>query len=356
MTTTDHTNAAWPPAAGSILYGLPGTTEPSTDHAADVVLPDVPGMVKPGTCWVLRHELKRTPSSYYEYDGSVHFPTWEQANAAVTIDPDDPSESHDLLTEEECNEYECRRKRRIAEVAYREHQHRLEVDAANLDQARQEADADHRERLLQVLVNTAAADRAHRQQVQLETAEYRESYLQLLVDAADYRDHQDQVRADEAADQAATAGAWRLVDVARTEIGKADAKAGLVVTLELALAGAIGSGVLGIAGILRWATIVALLTGILAAAWAVLPRPPRRTSRTPGEGDERLDYGAVRGLDGGQLAARLRVVDELESVSTEAVALARITHAKFTLIRWAMLAGAAGLVLAAIATATGAAR
>ena len=152
------------------------------------------------------------------------------------------------------------------------------------------------------------------------------------------------------AEAAAAARAWRLVDGARTEIGKADAKAGIVITLELALIGAAGSGALGTASLLRWATIATLLVGVLGTAWAVMPRPPRRTA---GEGRDRLDYGAIRTLDGPELAARLRGIDEVEAASAEAVTLARITHAKYTRIRWAMLAGAAGMVLAAITAGIG---
>ncbi|MFD7161711.1 Pycsar system effector family protein [Kribbella sp. NPDC059898] len=150
---------------------------------------------------------------------------------------------------------------------------------------------------------------------------------------------------------------WRLVDGARDEIGKADAKAGLVATLELALVGAASSGALGIDGFLRWVAIAALLVGVLTAAWAVLPRMPRRT-RQPESGEEhgvRQNFGAIRSLDGPGLVAQLRSGDELGAASAEAITLAQITHRKYTLIRWAMFAGAAGLVLAVIAAGTGAA-
>lgn len=352
------------------LASDPNRTE--TPNAPELPELVVPGVVEPGTCWTLRQE-----HDYYT-DDVDHFPTWEQANQAVKITlypkspyaPDEPNEvnrreTYDLIDRIECRAKDCLRARRLAEIAYRDHQHRL-----HLEQARQRGEVVEERRA------AAAAYRQRRLQLQQHEADCAEQLLELQRDEAarseerlqlqrDEADRQNQLDLDQAVaqrdaelDRAATARAWRMVDHATHQIGMADAKAGLVITLQLGLIAAVGSSVLGAAhgpaGAMRWAAAAVLLIGVLNAAWAVLPRLPGTSRRTGEHQDLGLNFGVVRGLDAVELASLLTDVDEFAAASAEAANLSTITHAKYVRIRWAMLAGVVGLVLAVIATAVGA--
>lgn len=163
------------------------------------------------------------------------------------------------------------------------------------------------------------------------------------------RDRRLRLTAEREADADALGTAWRLVDAAQAEIGKADAKAGFVVTLELfALTVTVGAGQAGVDGPLQWVSAVVLLAGVLLAAWVVLPRPPGR--RDSGAG--RLHFDAVRRMPAAELAEQLRGPGQLEAVCVQAKAVSRIARTKHAGLRWAMLAGVAGLLLGLIAAIT----
>jgi hypothetical protein len=325
-------------------------TESTVDQPSAVT----PGEVEPGWCWVLQGRVA----------SPKHFPTWELANAQVTIDLEEPEYSRDVIRHVECeHDDDCLRLRRLAAIAYREHQERLAADQAAAEQEQRRAEDERWMRLIQVERSRNESERDHQQKLREIEAGYRERQTEALVAEADYRqqrleflageaesrERQLQDQANQAAEQAATDRAWRLVDAAQSEIGKADAKAGWVITLELALIGAVGAGALGVSGLLRWVAIAAVFAGVLAAAWAVFPRRARRTAdgrRTS------LNYGAVCGQHADDLADQLRDIDELQAASAEAVVLARITHVKYVAIQWSMLAGAVGLVAAVIGAAS----
>lgn len=162
-------------------------------------------------------------------------------------------------------------------------------------------------------------------------------------------------RAQETREHAtATTRAWRLVGSSGTEITKADAKAGFVVTIEAALLAWItGSGAAGSDLGLRWSATAFLLAGVLAAIWVVLPRMPRAHRPASALGALPMNFGSVRRMTVTGLAAELRQVDELAAATTEAVDLAKIVHTKYVVLRWAMAAGAAGLMLTVLAAAVG---
>lgn len=152
---------------------------------------------------------------------------------------------------------------------------------------------------------------------------------------------------------AATARAWRLAGSSSTEITKADAKAGFVVTVEAALLAWIsGSGAAASDSVLRWSATGILLAGVLAAIWVVLPRMPRPVTPAPRPAVS-MNFGSVRRLTATDLSTKLHEVDELAAASAEAVDLAKIVHTKYVVLRWAMAAGAAGLVLTVLAAAVG---
>ncbi|MEU4607526.1 Pycsar system effector family protein [Kribbella sp. NPDC023972] len=151
----------------------------------------------------------------------------------------------------------------------------------------------------------------------------------------------------------ATSRAWRLAGSSSTEITKADAKAGFVVTIEAALLAWIsGSGAAASDAVLRWSATVVLLAGVLAAIWVVLPRMPRPGTPAPRPAVS-MNFGSVRHLTATDLSTKLHEVDELVAASAEAVDLAKIVHTKYVVLRWAMASGAAGLVLTVLAAAVG---
>jgi hypothetical protein len=153
------------------------------------------------------------------------------------------------------------------------------------------------------------------------------------------------IAAVQARDAEPLAAARWLVEAASGEITRADAKAGFVVTLQLAALLAVGDHAAGIDGPLRWAAGICLLAGVLIAAWVVVPRLPRR--RTAGPSQPALNFAAVRELTADQLAEQLRG-GQLEATCAEAAELGRIAHTKHQVLRWSMLTGLTGLLLATL--------
>lgn len=151
----------------------------------------------------------------------------------------------------------------------------------------------------------------------------------------------------------ATSRAWRLAGSSSAEITKADAKAGFVVTVEAALLAWISGSAAASDAVLRWSATVMLLAGVLAAIWVVLPRMPRPGTPTPRHAVS-MNFGSVRRITATDLSTKLHEVDELVAASSEAVDLAKIVHTKYLVLRWAMAAGAIGLVLTVLAAVVGA--
>jgi hypothetical protein len=142
--------------------------------------------------------------------------------------------------------------------------------------------------------------------------------------------------------------AWRLCDHAGAEITKADTKAGLALTIELAALAAVIDGRAGSGGAALWAGGLCLAAAVVLAVLVVLPAMPPRGRP---DADHWLHFGAVRRLSAAELAARLRDVNVLDPACRQARALSAIAHRKLTWLRWSLLAAVPGVLLVAAATA-----
>jgi len=140
--------------------------------------------------------------------------------------------------------------------------------------------------------------------------------------------------------------AWRVHDTSAGSIGKADAKAGFVATLNTALL----AGVLTVAHLDRLDALGRVLVSIggglmvasiLFAVAVVLPvlRARHNTRRTAGNV---LYFGAVRHHSAEELADRLAAEDTVRTVCAQSITLARLAWTKHRLLQLSLLATIAG--------------
>ncbi|MGI5341446.1 Pycsar system effector family protein [Streptomyces sp. CA-181903] len=141
--------------------------------------------------------------------------------------------------------------------------------------------------------------------------------------------------------------AWRLHAALSDWTGKADAKASFALTVQsavlLGLAAGAGRGfghARGLAAVLLWAGVAALVVGL---ACAVLAVAPSLRADVPGPAEERFVYfGHLRDWEPGALEYRLREADPLPALSRELVVMSRIAWRKHVCVRWSLVCAAAG--------------
>lgn len=137
----------------------------------------------------------------------------------------------------------------------------------------------------------------------------------------------------------------RDIDMARTEIGRADGKAG-----ELAKMGGAGLALLVAVGSSRHLPAVSLVLGALAMASGLAALAMVGLVIWPRLGRTVLGYLAHRGRTDAEIVEASASAPTDEQLAEQARYLARAAAAKFWLIRCALLALVAGALLAVTAT------
>jgi hypothetical protein len=143
--------------------------------------------------------------------------------------------------------------------------------------------------------------------------------------------------------------AWRAHDAAAASIGKADAKAGFVATLDTAIVAGVTTltnlrDLSGAAYAAACAGLALIIVAVCAAVAVVLPILRARSTRRHAPGSW-LYFGAVRHHTADDLADRLAGEDTVRAVCAQTITLARLAWLKHRLLQLALLSTVAGLML-----------
>lgn len=157
--------------------------------------------------------------------------------------------------------------------------------------------------------------------------------------------------------------AWQVHTAVSQWSGRADTKASIVLTLELAILGIITAFTRGQEPLakLSGARLVSYRTGIsllavsiILAGIVVFPQMRRRRARRNWQ-LSLIYFGHLRRWEPSDLARRLAELssqDQLTMLSRQLVAASQVTWTKNHRLQWSMLAASAGVVLVVISATT----